>query len=95
MAAGYMAAAVFAALFAVCFTICVCVAWKSVKLAINVVDASADFIMSTKRILFVPLVYFFLMLFVTIIWFCGYMCIMSLNPMHPSTLIPQLKSVEW
>lgn len=74
-----MAAAIGAGLVCLCFTACLAFAYKSIKLAIDVVDASADFIMVTKRILFIPFVYFLLSMTVVIVWFGGYLAVMSMN----------------
>jgi hypothetical protein len=46
-------------LFAVGFFFCVCCGYKSLKMAIDVIDASADFLARTKRILLVPGLFFF------------------------------------
>lgn len=91
----WLCAAIGAAATCLCFTMFIACFFKQLKLAIDVVDASADFIMVTKRILLVPLVYFFLSLTVVIIWFSGYLGVMSMNEMEPMLLIPQAKSIKW
>jgi len=90
----YLAALIGAAIVLVCFTTCVCCCFKSIKLAINVVDASADFIMVTKRILIVPFFYFLLSMAVVFTWFPGYILVTSINPISPSGL-PQVRKVDW
>lgn len=76
--------------------------YKSLKLAIDVVDASADFVMCTKRILLVPFAYFLLSILVVIGWFAGYILVMSMNEIHgTSTFNPtvgpkyQIKAISW
>lgn len=66
-----------------CCSMCLYCFWSSIKLAINVVDASADFVMATKRILIIPFVYFIVSVIVVIGWFIGYMMVMSINEIKP------------
>ena len=70
----FLAGAIGAACVWVVFTLFICCCYKSLKLAIDVVDASADFLMATKRILLIPLFYFVFAVTLTIIWFFGYEC---------------------
>jgi len=94
-AALYMAAAIGAGLCAILFAAFVACFFKSLKLAIDVVDASADFIMCTKRILFVPFAYFIFMIILTIVWFIGYMGVVSMNEIKAGKYILNLKSITW
>jgi hypothetical protein len=71
-----------------CFMICLYCCYSSIALAINVVDASADFVMCTKRILFIPLFYFILSMVIVGVWFTGYMMVMSINPISAVKIIP-------
>lgn len=83
-----------------CFTLCLYCFFGSIKLAIDVVDASADFVMCTKRILAVPFTYFIMSVIVVIGWFIGYVMVMSMNEISPTCTIgcghsTQLKDVSW
>ena len=80
---------------ALAFICCIVCGYKSLKLAINVIDASADFLDKTKRIVLVPLLYFFLTLIVVFAWFGALMCVLSVNETTPSTTIPQGKTIKW
>lgn len=91
----YMAGAIGAGLCAVLFALFICCFYRSIKLAIDVVDASADFIMCTKRILFVPFAYFVFMILLVMIWFVGYMGVVSLNKISAGKYISNIKSIEW
>jgi hypothetical protein len=73
---------------AVCFFTCLCCFYKSIKEAINVIDASADFIIATKRIMLIPFVYFLLSIGVIVAWFFGYVLVMSINPIKASPYVP-------
>jgi hypothetical protein len=44
--------------------------------------------MSTKRLLFLPFVYFIFSLLVVILWFIGYAGLMSLNEIKAGGLVP-------
>jgi len=87
-AKGYLAGAICTSFLFVAFSLCLCCGWNSIKLAVNVVDAAADFIMSTKRILIIPFIYFLIQIVVMITWFFGFMCVMSMCDMHASSIIP-------
>jgi len=79
---------------ALVFACCIWCGFKSLKMAIDVIDASADFLNKTKRVLLVPILYFFVTLVIVLVW-CGMMlCVVSLNKVVPSKTIPQLKSIE-
>jgi hypothetical protein len=53
-----LALLVISSLLALGFLCCICCGFKSLKMAIDVIDASADFLARTKRIIFVPCVFF-------------------------------------
>jgi len=84
----YLILAIGLAVLGVCFALCLWCSRESLKRAIDIIDASADFVMATKRILFVPFIYFLLTLFVVIMWFVGYVMVMSTNPINASHLVP-------
>jgi hypothetical protein len=66
------------------------------KVAIDTIDASADFIAKTKRILLVPVLHFFITLIVVLIWVTAMTCVISLNDFKPSPeIIPQTKDLQW
>jgi hypothetical protein len=76
------------------FLCCIWCGFKSLKMAIDVIDAAADFLNKTKRVLLVPVLYFFVTLFIVLMW-CGMMvCVVSLNEIVPSKTIPQFKSIK-
>ena len=50
------------------FLMAICCGYKSLKIAIDVIDASADFLASTKRIILVPIFYFFITILILFIW---------------------------
>jgi hypothetical protein len=82
-------------ILALLFGCCVCLGWRSLKLAIDVIDASADFLNKTKRIILVPILYFFVTLIVVLIWVGMFICVISMNDIKPSGKIPQMKTITW
>jgi len=94
-AKGFLAASIGAICVWLLFSLFICCFFKSLKLAIDVVDASADFVMCTKRILLVPFTYFLISFILMIVWFFGYMGVMSMNPISASSIVPQGKTVDW
>lgn len=85
----------FLGLFTVLFLCCIICGFNSLKLAIDVIDASADFIRDTKRTILVPVLYFILtMLFLTS-WLGAFGCVCSMNEIEADSLIPQAKNLKW
>jgi hypothetical protein len=56
-----------------------CYGFRSLKKAIDVLDASADFLAGTKRIILVPILYFFVTLVVIFTWLLAVACIYSIG----------------
>lgn len=52
---------------------------KSLQTAIDVIDASADYIAHNKRVILVPNLHFIFMIIVVIVWLGGFLCVCSLN----------------
>lgn len=85
-------------LFGVLSIVFLCMIWcgkKSLQRAIDVIDASADFIAHNKRVIVVPILHFFLQIFVCAIWLGAFICICSLNEIKADTMSPQLKDLVW
>ena len=74
---------------------CIVCGYKSLKLAIDVIDASADFLYKTKRIIVVPIFYFLVTLLIVFLWIGAFICVLSMNKVKASTVIPQMKSITW
>lgn len=75
-----------------CLLVCKC---KELGTAIDVIDASADYIADNKRILVVPVVHFIFQMIVVCIWFGGFLCVASLNKIEIDPLFPQGKNLVW
>lgn len=70
------------------FFCCVCCGYKSLKMAIDVIDASADFLAKTKRVLLVPGLFFVLQIIVVTIWIGAMLCVASMNEITADDTIP-------
>jgi choline transporter-like protein 2/4/5 len=77
------------------FLCCIVCARKSLGLAVDVIDASADFVAGTKRVILVPNLHFVFQVIVFLIWLGSMVCVISLNDIEPSTVIPQGRSIKW
>lgn len=84
----YMAACIIFGLLAVCFLLCMICEFQSLKLAIDVIDASADFLVETKRIILVPIIHFFINIIVIIVWIWAFTYVLSLNKVVPIKAVP-------
>lgn len=82
-------------LFAAGFLCCVCCGYSSLKIAIDVIDASADFLAKSKRVIGVPLVFFVFQIISVAIWVPCMAYVISMNHISPSQSVPQLKDIEW
>lgn len=69
--------------------------WKNFKVAIAIVDASADFFAATKRIILVSVFYFFVSLIVLAIFGIGAALVFSMNDIKPSSKGMQLRNFDW
>uniref|UniRef100_A0A7S3N2V9 Choline transporter-like protein n=1 Tax=Strombidium inclinatum TaxID=197538 RepID=A0A7S3N2V9_9SPIT len=90
----YLAGCIFFAIAALIFFCLICCGFRSLKLAIDVIDASADFLAGTKRIILVPIFYFFLTLIVVLIWSGGMAAVVSMNEIEAGDGI-QEKDLTW
>lgn len=67
---------------------------ESLQRAIDVIDASADYIAHNKRVILVPNLHFLFTLIFSIVWLGAFLCVASLNEIEPG-LIPQSRSLGW
>lgn len=92
----YLAICIIGAILAAVFMCAVVCGFKSLKLAIDTIDAAADFLATTKRILFVPFLYFILTIIVLSVWLSAFACVASMNKITADTsVIPQAKDLKW
>jgi hypothetical protein len=74
----------------VCLAFCCCIFcnFDSLKKAIDVIDAAADFLAGTKRVILVPGIFFMLSILAVSAWMGAMACVLSLNDIYPSTIFP-------
>jgi len=87
----FWTAIIFFGLLTTCFLCCIVCGYKHLKLAIDVIDASADFLAATKRILLVPGGFFVLQMLSVGLWLGCVGGIYSTGEITPTTF--QLKDV--
>lgn len=68
-----------------CMTCCY---WDSLNQAIDVIDASADFVNGNYKVMVVPTCHLLLQILFFIFWVVGMTCVCSLNEISPDYLIP-------
>lgn len=71
-----------------CFITMLWCAKDSIDTAIDVIDASADFIVSNKTVMLVPNIHYIFTIAFSIAWLGTYFCVISLNEIKADTLIP-------
>lgn len=69
--------------------------FKSLRIAIAIVETAADWFADTKRIIIVPCLYFLLGICVIIAWISAIVCIGSISDAVGTSSTSQLKTVEW
>lgn len=80
----YMAVMILFGILALGFLCCVCCGYSSLKTAIDVIDASADFLAKTKKIIAVPFIFFFINIIAIAIWLPSMFYVASMNDIVPS-----------
>lgn len=88
----YVFSAVFA-IFSVVFAVSLCSNYKNLKFAINVIDASADFLADNRRIYFSACFFNALTLFTILLWIACCYGVYSQGEIKPDTLFPQYRTV--
>jgi len=71
-----------------CFTCAVVCGRESLQRAIDVIDASADYIAHNKRVILVPNLHFIMTLVFSIVWLGAFLCVVSLNEIKPDKMVP-------
>lgn len=94
-ATNYMIGCVAGGIMSGLYTCCVWCYWSDLETAINVVDASADFLADTFRIIFTPMFHFLLTFIVLLLWVAAMACVISMNDIEASTTFPQMKNLTW
>jgi hypothetical protein len=70
----------------------ICFGYNQLKTAIDVLDASADFLAKTKRLLIVPTVYMFVQIFFVVLFIYAMMAIAATGEIIPGAY--QLKNTS-
>lgn len=70
---------IMAGLFSMLFACMIFCGYSQLKTAIDVIDAAADFLAKTKRILAVPVLYFFITMIVIAVWMGSMMALLSMG----------------
>jgi hypothetical protein len=94
-ATNYLVGCIAAGIMSFLYTCCVWCYWGDLETAINVVDASADFLADTFRIIFTPMFHFILTFIVLILWVAAMACVVSMNDIEASPNFPQMKKLTW
>lgn len=82
---GFYIGAAVTALFFLLFNCLMCCYWNKVQVAIAVIDATADFMVATKRLAFVSMFYFFVTILYLMFWGVAALGVVSLNEIKGTT----------
>ena len=82
----YLGAMITICLISVGFLCCLCCKYDSLKTAIDCIDAAADFLAGTKRIIAVPGIFFLLSIISVLIWIGSVMVVVSMSHIEVNLL---------
>lgn len=80
------------------FNTLICCSWKRVKVAVAIIDCTADFMVDTKRLVFISLQYFIVGLVYFLFWVAACIGVIGLNeigPMPADSGEFQAKDITW
>ena len=85
---------------ALLFALAVYCGWNRLKIAIEIIDVSADFLAGTKRLMAVPFMYYIILIVFFLFWLASVFSVYSLATITPdpdmgSTYIPLEKKIDW
>ena len=69
--------------------------FKSLRVAIAVIETAADYFSDTKRVIFVPVLFFFVGIIVFIGWVVAVICVGSIGEIEVNSVAYQSKDIEW
>jgi hypothetical protein len=90
----YMVGGIVSGICSLVFLCCVWCGFNSLKTAIDVIDASADFLAKTKRIILVPILYFFVTILFISVWLACMLCINSIGDIVPESFGVQNRNAK-
>lgn len=94
-ATGYYIGAGGAALAFLLFNVLLCCFWNKVQVAIAVIDATADFLVATKRLVLVSIFYFFVAILYLVFWSVAAVGVVSLNEIKSNPNAAGGKEIVW
>ena len=68
--------------------------WNALKVSIAIIETAADYFADTKRILFVPVFWFFMAIVVFLVWLVGIVGVHSIGDITVESVRTQNKNVE-
>ena len=77
------------------YLLCMICKLKALRVAIAVIETAADYFADTKRILFVPMIYFVLAILFLAAWIIAVICVASIGPITVTSVETQNKDIEW
>lgn len=90
---GFYIGAGVAALSLLLFNCLLCCYWSKVQVAIAVIDATADFMVATKRLAFVSMAYFFVSIIYLVFWSVAAIGVVSMNEITANA--DGTKTINW
>lgn len=89
-----LAVGIITGILGLCFLFCIVCFRQSLAIAIDCIDASADYLNGTKRIIFVVVFHFFVGVLVVLLWMGAMVCVASLNTIKGQHEIP-FRDWDW
>jgi heme/copper-type cytochrome/quinol oxidase subunit 4 len=87
--------AIFLMILALIMLCLICCFRKQIKSAIQIIDAAADMLRDTKKLMLINSVFFIVTVLAFVIWAFAFICLMSMGDITASQTIPQGKIINW
>lgn len=81
-------------IFACLYCLCAACKFHSLRVSIKIIEVASDFYGQTKRMIFVPLMYFIIGVVIFVSWLFAISCVCSLGEISSSSVLLQTKDVD-
>lgn len=82
-------------LLAVAYLVLVIWSWREIKVAVTVIDAAADMLRNTKRLMLVNTGFFFAGVLFLFLWVGAFLGLLSMGDITPNPSVPQGKRITY
>lgn len=82
-------------IFAGIYYIVIICSFQSLRVAVAVIQTASSFVADSKRLIFIPVLYFSIALVLSFLFIAGLICTSSIGEITAGSPTLQLKEIEW